>query len=384
MEQKRTLWILIASGVFLCVVIGTAFILAGPSSRKNNTAVTVANTDGNGNSLWVTPGSSSQKQPSSNQETALAENVYDVEDMLGTTSVTNGLSAPSEGQTSLVEDGNSAALASAGTSFANGAAGSELASTGAKNGAQDSDRPYSADNINITSENTNIYTTNVYNSQNETASASAQGNQKEYSYDVLDGQRVAAKNDAARKAMAEADLERESGKQVIAKTLDESGSSKSGSSSAKSNTSSSAKSTGSKTESKAADSSAKSSGAKSSGATAKTDSKAKSSASSGSAVAPSASSTRIPDRYWVQVASYSEKKKADEARELLDQNKIQCEVFTFEKETAGNSALYYRVRVGPYTTRDEAAYWKKQIDAISMFESAGSFIVNSSAPLAKK
>ena len=33
---------------------------------------------------------------------------------------------------------------------------------------------------------------------------------------------------------------------------------------------------------------------------------------------------RIPDRFWVQAASYSAKKNADEARSVLEQKKIQC------------------------------------------------------------
>ena len=46
--------------------------------------------------------------------------------------------------------------------------------------------------------------------------------------------------------------------------------------------------------------------------------------------------------------------------------------------------LYYRVRVGPYTTKTEAAYWKKQVDSLEQFADAGTYIVNSSAPIAKK
>lgn len=85
---------------------------------------------------------------------------------------------------------------------------------------------------------------------------------------------------------------------------------------------------------------------------------------------------RIPDRFWVQAASYSAKKNADEARAVLEQKKIQCEVFTF---TDAKGTLYYRVRVGPYTTRKEAEYWKKKIDEIPLFSKNGSFVTNSSA-----
>ena len=92
-------------------------------------------------------------------------------------------------------------------------------------------------------------------------------------------------------------------------------------------------------------------------------------------------STAAADRFWVQAASYSSKKNADEARELLDKNGIQCEVFTF---TDSKGTLFYRVRVGPYTTKSEAEYWKQQIDAIELFAKAGTYITNSSAPAVAK
>ena len=86
---------------------------------------------------------------------------------------------------------------------------------------------------------------------------------------------------------------------------------------------------------------------------------------------------KIADSFWVQAASYSTKKNADEARNTLDANKIPCEVFTY-KDTKGN--LFYRVRVGPYTTKSEAEYWKERIAAIDLFTKSGSYITNSSAP----
>lgn len=79
--------------------------------------------------------------------------------------------------------------------------------------------------------------------------------------------------------------------------------------------------------------------------------------------------------YWVQVASYSAKNNADEARSALDEKDIPCEVFTFTKD----SRLFYRVRVGPYKTKSEAEYWKKNVDAIEMFKSGQSYVVDSSA-----
>lgn len=115
--------------------------------------------------------------------------------------------------------------------------------------------------------------------------------------------------------------------------------------------------------------------------TSSTTSSASSSTKKTSTASTKTASTTVADRFWVQAASYSSKKNADEARELLDKNGIQCEVFTF---TDSKGTLFYRVRVGPYTTKSEAEYWKQQIDAIELFAKAGTYITNSSAPAVAK
>ena len=78
MEQKRTLWILIASGVFLCAVVGTAFILAGPASAKSGKAVVVSNSADDGSSIWVSPNSTAKKTES--EADKINGNIYDVGD----------------------------------------------------------------------------------------------------------------------------------------------------------------------------------------------------------------------------------------------------------------------------------------------------------------
>lgn len=78
------------------------------------------------------------------------------------------------------------------------------------------------------------------------------------------------------------------------------------------------------------------------------------------------------DRFWIQVASYEMKKNADEARSVLEKNKIQAEVFT----TQVKGKMYYRVRVGPYTTKSEAQYWKELISRTETFAKTNSYIVN--------
>ena len=68
---------------------------------------------------------------------------------------------------------------------------------------------------------------------------------------------------------------------------------------------------------------------------------------------PAASTTteKPVTRYWVQVASYTNKKTAENSRAILSDSKINSDIYTYQDE---NGKLYYRVRVGPYTTKSEA------------------------------
>ena len=76
-------------------------------------------------------------------------------------------------------------------------------------------------------------------------------------------------------------------------------------------------------------------------------------------------------KYWVQCASYTSKKSADNARSSLDESRIPAEVFTYKD---GKNNLYYRVRVGPYTTKSEAEYWKNRICQLDSFKNSQSYI----------
>ena len=75
-------------------------------------------------------------------------------------------------------------------------------------------------------------------------------------------------------------------------------------------------------------------------------------------------------RYWVQVASYSTKKSAEYARGLLSENKIESDIFTY----TSSDKIYYRVRVGPYTTKSEASFWMDEITKIKDFKDSGAFV----------
>ena len=80
-----------------------------------------------------------------------------------------------------------------------------------------------------------------------------------------------------------------------------------------------------------------------------------------------------PSKFWVQVAAYSNKKGAETARQALGTNQIQADIFTY-RDTKDN--LFYRVRVGPYTTKSEAEYWRQKITKISEFSNAKSYVTS--------
>lgn len=86
-------------------------------------------------------------------------------------------------------------------------------------------------------------------------------------------------------------------------------------------------------------------------------------------------SAKVPDQFWVQAASFTKKVNAEEARDALAAEKIPGEVFTWKD---ANGVVYYRLRVGPYTTKSEADYWLSRIKEIGAFSSTSSYVVNSS------
>ncbi len=79
-------------------------------------------------------------------------------------------------------------------------------------------------------------------------------------------------------------------------------------------------------------------------------------------------------QYWVQVAAYSNKKGAEGARTILDSNKIPSDIFTYRDN---KDKLYYRVRVGPYTTKSEAEYWRTKIIKINDIDNVGDSYITS-------
>ncbi|MDR2481718.1 MAG: SPOR domain-containing protein [Spirochaetaceae bacterium] len=66
------------------------------------------------------------------------------------------------------------------------------------------------------------------------------------------------------------------------------------------------------------------------------------------------------DDYWVQAGSFSNKRGADEAKEFLAGKGITSLV----QNSMVNGKVYYRVRVGPYSSQSEANYWLSLIKSL--------------------
>jgi DedD protein len=77
-----------------------------------------------------------------------------------------------------------------------------------------------------------------------------------------------------------------------------------------------------------------------------------------------AAAPRIYDIFWVQTGSFSTKVRADGVRETLASKGISSVI----ENRDVNGQAYYRVRVGPYTSKNEADYWLSLIKSINGFE----------------
>jgi DedD protein len=78
--------------------------------------------------------------------------------------------------------------------------------------------------------------------------------------------------------------------------------------------------------------------------------------------APQAKPAR--DSYWVQTGSFSAQARAEGARELLAAKGIASVIEN--RDVDGKT--WFRVRVGPYTSQNEADYWLSLIKNIQGFE----------------
>jgi DedD protein len=89
---------------------------------------------------------------------------------------------------------------------------------------------------------------------------------------------------------------------------------------------------------------------------------AKSTAPAAKSATPAAAKTY--NVFWVQAGSFSTRVRADGVRETLAAKGINSVI----ENRDVNGQAYYRVRVGPYTSKNEADYWLSLIKSINGFE----------------
>lgn len=280
MEQKRTLWIVAAVGVFLLVVLGAALILYTPQSKQAtiaNSRVTNSSTASNG---WISLAPSAPLQTSTNPDEKVDEE----------SSVLSDKEIPNPAKTEL-----------------------------------------RTEEVNIYAENANVYSEKTeLNKLGENATVKAETSEKPTTIVLTEPEKTA---------------EAKASKPEVSKPR---------SNVAVKNSVSEKQKAPAKPEHKN---------------TAKT---AKTEQNKSVSAKPSVKEPEIV-QYWVQVSALTSRKSADEARNKLGENQINADVFTY---TDNKKQLFYRVRVGPYTTKSEAEYWRTKISKIDSFQNSSSYITS--------
>ena len=280
MEQKRTLWIVAAVGVFLLVVLGAALILYTPQSKQAtiaNSRVTNSSTASNG---WISLAPSAPLQTSTNTDEKVEEE----------NSVLPEKEIPNPAKTEL-----------------------------------------RTEEVNIYAENANVYSEKTeLNKLGENATVKAETSEKPTTIVLTEPEKTA---------------EAKTSKPEVSKPR---------SNVAVKNSVSEKQKAPAKPEHKN---------------TAKT---AKTEQNKSVSAKPSVKEPEIV-QYWVQVSALTSRKSADEARNKLGENQITADVFTY---TDNKKRLFYRVRVGPYTTKSEAEYWRIKISKIDSFQNSSSYITS--------
>lgn len=280
MEQKRTLWIVAAVGVFLLVVLGAALILYTPQSKQAtiaNSRVTNSSTASNG---WISLAPSAPLQTSTNPDEKVDEE----------SSVLSDKEIPNPAKTEL-----------------------------------------RTEEVNIYAENANVYSEKTeLNKLGENATVKDETSEKPTTIVLTEPEKTA---------------EAKASKPEVSKPR---------SNVAVKNSVSEKQKAPAKPEHKN---------------TAKT---AKTEQNKSVSAKPSVKEPEIV-QYWVQVSALTSRKSADEARNKLGENQITADVFTY---TDNKKQLFYRVRVGPYTTKSEAEYWRTKISKIDSFQNSSSYITS--------
>ena len=102
--------------------------------------------------------------------------------------------------------------------------------------------------------------------------------------------------------------------------------------------------------------------------TEKSNAKQAATATAAKAVAVTPAKTVTVTEYWIQTGSFSSKLNAEKARETLTARYLKAEIFTKDSSNTTN----YRVRVGPYKSKNEADYWLGTVKEIPDFK--GSYV----------
>ena len=97
------------------------------------------------------------------------------------------------------------------------------------------------------------------------------------------------------------------------------------------------------------------------------------------AAKPSTTNTKtiapIENKFWIQASSFASKINAEELKAALTKENFVSEIFTF---TDAKNTLFYRVRIGPYTTKSEAEYWQGQLASLASLKGVETYITNTS------
>lgn len=326
MEQKRTLWIIAAVGVFLLVVLGAALILYSPAARSKQTIANYKNETRHepGDNGWISLAPAEEKTDS---------------DYLNHNDFSNDFS--------IDKNQNEIQKSVSGTGKENSANTNEnAANESAKN-------ENSSGNVTRIGELT-VYVDNVTLNKNQSAENRTESgtilNQNDERTTTIDLTSSKSSGNESTGIISSADRNTKTASQT-AKTE-------------------------SKTQVKNETQNVSQVKQKVSVAAAGTNAKSaqntqKANASSNSNANAAAKKVSTTTQYWVQVTSLTSRKNADEAREVLGENKIPADVFTY---TDSKNRLFYRVRVGPYTTKSEAEYWQTRIAKIEGFKDSQSYV----------
>lgn len=318
MEQKRTLWIVASVGIFLLVVLGGMLIFYKPQAQSAQTVAqaAAAQTQSGG---WI-----NSPVDSGNGASLQQTNAAQTESAVGQENEINNSADESQG---------AQAAAQTVATQTQGAAQTVASQT-------QGDVPPSVASVNdmtVYSQNTTIYGAAAGGANGESAAGGT----------VID---LNVTRGAAETNVAGETTSQTAGTQAAASTQ-----------SAAVTRISAAQTTGASASAASATTAASASATRTASA----------SAATSTTTAASAPAVTRTTQYWVQAASFTNKSGADSARGTLDANKIPADVFTY-RDASGN--VFYRVRVGPYTTKSEAEYWQTRVAQISDFQTTESYV----------